>query len=341
MSTSSTSDLVTVATASRSPQAPLRRLLVVAGRAQREILLLLALAVAVATFTSQSEFFLSERNLTVILRNSVELAVICAGMTVVIILGGIDVSVGGILAVSAIFIGRAFEAGVPDIAVVAVGLLVGALLGGLNGSIIARTRVPPIIATLGAMYVFIAVLFLVIGGTWISGLPNTLNFLVRGSLLGLPAGLWIIAGVYGAVWLLLRAMPWGRRVVAIGCDERAARLAGVNVERTKVQAYALLGLLAGLAAVIYVARLRNVEVNIGTNVALEAIAATILGGANIRGGVGSLVGALLGVFFIKVMQNGLVLSGISSLWEPVVIGTLLLVVLALDAYGERVRGIAR
>ena len=100
---------------------------------------------------------------------------------------------------------------------------------------------------------------------------------------------------------------------------------------TKIAAYAILGLLAGFAALLYVARLRNVEVNIGTKVALEAIAATILGGASIRGGVGSLLGTLLGVVFIKVMQNGLVLVGISSLWETVVIGGLLLIVLAADA----------
>ena len=202
---------------------------------------------------------------------------------------------------------------------------------------IAYTRTPPIIATLGAMYIFIATLFLVIGGTWISGLPNSLSFLVRGAFLGVPAGAWVIAAVYGACWLLLRRMPWGRHVVAVGCDERAARLAGVRVERVKIQAYALLGLLAGVAAVLYVARLRNVEVNIGTNVALEAIAATVLGGASIRGGVGSLLGALLGVLFIKVMQNGLVLVGISSLWETVVIGGLLLIVLASRRHGAAQR----
>ena len=156
--------------------------------------------------------------------------------------------------------------------------------------------------------------------------------------LGIPAGAWIILVIYGLCWLLLRRMPWGRHVVATGCDERAARLVGVNVERVKIQTYALLGLLAGVAAVLYVARLRNVEVNIGTNVALEAIAATVLGGASIRGGVGSLMGALLGVLFIKLMQNGLVLVGISSLWETVVIGGLLLLVLATDAIGSKPSG---
>lgn len=297
--------------------------------------MLASLAVLCIIFASQSDFFLSERNLTTILRNSVGLSVVCAGMTIVIILGGIDVSVGGILAVSAVLIGRAYQLGMPDWVVVPIGLTAGALLGALNGVIISKTRVPPIVATLGTMYIYIAVLFLVIGGVWITGLPNTLSFLVLGEFLGLPAGLFVIGLIYAFSWLLLRWTPWGQRVVAIGCDEVAARLVGIQVDRTKIQAFALLGTFAGIAAVLYVAQLRNVEVNIGTNIALEAIAATILGGANIRGGIGSLIGTLLGVLFIKITQNGLVLIGVSSLWETVVIGGLLIVVLIIDAFETR------
>ena len=304
----------------------------------RERLLFIAILFLMVLFASQSEFFLTERNLVTVLRNSVDLAVICAGMTIVIILGGIDVSVGGILAVSAVIIGRAYQAGLPDILVAPLGIATGAALGALNGLLIARTRVPPIVATLGTMYIFIAFLFLFIGGTWISGLPNTLSFLVLGDVYGIPAGAFVIGAVYAVAWALLRRMPWGRRVIAVGSDEGAARLVGIPVNRTKIEAFAFLGLLAGIAAVLYVARLRNVEVNIGTNIALEAIAATILGGANIRGGVGSLAGALLGVLFIKVTQNGLVLIGVSSLWETVVIGGLLLIVLVLDAVETRGAG---
>lgn len=304
-------------------------------RIGREMLLLGALLVLAGIFAAYSDAFLSQRNLTTVLRNSVDLAVICAGMTIVIIMGGIDVSVGGIVAVSAVLIGRAFQLGLSTFSVIPIGLAGGAFLGLLNGLIISHSRVPPIVATLGTMYIFIAVLFLVIGGVWISGLPSTLSFLVLGSLLGVPVSLLVIAGVYVVCWLLLRRTPWGQHVVAIGCDEVAARLAGIRVDRTKVQAYTLLGLLGGLAAVLYIARLRNVEVNIGTNIALEAVAAVILGGANIRGGVGSLIGSLLGVIFIKMTQNGLVLIGISSLWEPVVIGGLLIAVLILDALETR------
>ena len=315
-----------------------RRFAAPALRAQRELALAAAILAVGIVFAAQSEFFLTERNLVTVLRNSVDLAVISAGMTLVIIMGGIDVSVGGILAVAAIFIGRSYQAGLPDILVVPIGLGAAALLGFVNGMVCAKARVPPIIATLGSMYIFIAVLYLVIGGTWIHGLPNTLSFLIRGELLGVPAGAFIIAGVYGLCWTLLRRQVWGRHLCAIGSNEQSARLVGINVDRVKIQAYTLLGALAGLAAVLYVARLRNVEVNIGTNIALEAIAATILGGANIRGGVGSLAGTLLGVLFIKVVQNGLVLIGVSSLWERVIIGSLLIIVLTLDAVEGRRRG---
>ena len=202
----------------------------------REIILMVAIIAVGTLFATQSEFFLTERNLVTVLRNSVDLAVICAGMTLIIIMGGIDVSVGGILAVSAIFIGHSYKAGLPDEVVVPIGIGVATLLGALNGVIVAKARVPPIIATLGTMYVFIAILFLVIGGTWIHGLPDTLSFLIRGEFVGIPAGVFIIGCVYGCCWILLRWQAWGRHLCAIGSDEGSARLVGINIDRVKIQA---------------------------------------------------------------------------------------------------------
>lgn len=301
----------------------------------RELSLVLALAAAMALFASASPYFLTANNFVQILRVSVDLAVVGAGMTVLIVMGGIDVGVGGILAVAAIFIGRGYQLELPLPLVIATGLGVGALLGAVNGLLTARLRIPPIITTLGTMYIWLAVLFLVIGGEWIAGLPRTLSPLVNGTLLGIPAPVIVIAAVYGGCALLLHGLPFGRHVHAIGCNETAARLSGIDVVRVKITTYALLGGLAGLAALLYVTRLRNVEINIGTNIALEAIAATILGGASIKGGVGSLTGTLLGVLFIKVIQNGLVLTGVSSLWERVIIGALLLLVLVAEAARAR------
>ena len=307
-----------------------RRLTHVLAQSSRELILLAAIFLAGAYFSTLSDHFLQADNLTTILRNSVDLAIIGAGMTLVIIMGGIDVSVGGILAVSAIFIGRAFQSDLPIVLIVLTGPVVGTCLGLINGLICTRGQVPPIIATLGTMYVWLAVLFLIIGGRWIAGLPSTLAPLIRGEVLGIPSVVIIIGLVYGFCWFVLRLQPLGRHLYAIGNNELAARLSGVNVDRVKVATYAFLGCLAGFAALLYVARLRNVEINIGTTIALDAIAATILGGTNIKGGEGSLIGTLLGVLFIQMIQNGLVLTGVSSLWETVIVGTLLLLVLVLD-----------
>jgi len=327
----STSETAGAGAAAAAPAAAWRRALLRSPTLEREAALVLALAVTVLIFANTSPHFLTAGNFVQILRVSVDLAVISAGMTLLIIMGGIDVGVGGILAVSAIFIGRAYQIDLPVPLVVLIGLATGALLGAINGLLCARLRIPPIIATLGTMYIWLAVLFLVIGGQWIAGLPRTLGPLVNGSVLGIPAPLIVVAVVYGACAIILYGLPFGRHIYAIGCNEHAARLAGIDVVRVKVTTYALLGGLAGFAALLYVTRLRNVEINIGTNLALEAIAATILGGASIKGGVGSLLGTLLGVVFIKVIQNGLVLSGVSSLWERVIIGSLLLLVLVVEA----------
>lgn len=307
----------------------------VSPTASRELALMAAIIVVSIIFASLSPYFLTVNNLVQTMRAGLELAIVSAGMTLVIIMGGIDVSVGGIVAVSAIIIGKAYQSGLPAYLVTPIGLFVGTALGSFNGIVTAKLKVPPIIATLGSMYIFSAIMFLVIGGAWISGLPGTLSPLVNGWLGFIPASALVIAAVYLIAWVLLRKLPFGNHIYAIGCDEHSARLVGINVDRTKIMNYALLGFLAGLAALLYVARLRNVEINIGTTIALEAIAATILGGTNIRGGVGSLLGTLLGVTFIRIMQNGLVLTGVSSLWETVIIGSLLIIVLTADALRNR------
>jgi ribose/xylose/arabinose/galactoside ABC-type transport system permease subunit len=307
----------------------------VSPTASRELALIAAIILVCTVFTVASPYFLSVNNLVQTMRAGLELSIVSAGMTLVIIMGGIDVSVGGIVAVSAIVIGKAYQAGLPVYVVTPLGLLAGTALGAFNGFVTTKLKVPPIIATLGSMYIFSAIMFLVIGGAWISGLPGTLSPLVNGWLGFLPASALVIAVVYAIAWVLLRKLPYGNHLYAIGCSEPSARLVGINVDRTKILTYAFLGLLAGLAALLYVARMRNVEINIGTTIALEAIAATILGGTSIRGGVGSLLGTLLGVVFIRIMQNGLVLMGISSLWETVIIGSLLICVLTADALRNR------
>src|SRR3954466_8147049 len=192
--------------------------------ATRALVMFIAIVTVGACFSLASPYFLTIGNLVQTLRAALELAIVSAGMTLVIIMGGIDVSVGGIMAVSAILIGKSYQAGLSSWAVAGIGLLSGALLGAWNGFLTTKLRVPPIIATLGSMYIFSAIMFLVIGGAWISGLPGTLSPLVNGTVAGFPASLLAILFVSGVCWVLAPKLPYGRHLYAIGTAHQSGKM---------------------------------------------------------------------------------------------------------------------
>jgi ribose/xylose/arabinose/galactoside ABC-type transport system permease subunit len=296
----------------------------------REAALLAACILTAAVFASASPYFLTAGNLATIARNSVELLMIALGMTLVIATGGIDISVGAAMGVCAIAVGTALDAGWPAAAAAALGPVGGMALGLITAAIVVRGGVPPIIATLGLFGIWRAAVYLLLGGRWISGLPDDLGVLVRSSILGLPTVAFEILALYLLAWLVLRRTPLGTWWLAIGGNETAARLSGVQVVLAKSAVYAASGFCVGLAATVYVAQYRNVEMTIGGTVALDAIVAAVLGGAAVAGGRASLAGTALGVVLVRILQNGFVLVGVPSLWEQVVIGALLLGVLALE-----------
>jgi AI-2 transport system permease protein len=213
--------------------------------------------------------------------------------------------------------------------------VVGTAFGLLSGSLIVLGKVPPIIATLGLFGVYQSAIFLLLGGSWISGLPNTLGPVVNSSFFGIPVVAIYIVALYLVGWVILRWLPLGTAILAVGGNERAARLSGIAVDRSKFFVYAFTGLLVGVAALLYVARYRNVETSTGGSVALDAIVAAVLGGASVLGGRANLLGTMLGVLLVRLLQNGFVLSGVPSLWEQVMTGGLLLVVLVFDAVAGR------
>ena len=192
-------------------------------------------------------------------------------------------------------------------------------------------RVPPIVGTLGLFGVYRAAVFLVLGGSWLSGLPDGLTVLLGARPLGVPIAVAVIAAAYGLVWIALRRMPFGPHLLSIGNAEERARLSGVAVVRTRFVTFLINGLLCGVAASFYVATYRNVATTVGGTLALEAVAAVVLGGTSITGGSCSLLGTVLGVALLRVVENGLLLSGVPSLWQPVVTGGLLLAVLGAEA----------
>jgi ribose/xylose/arabinose/galactoside ABC-type transport system permease subunit len=250
-------------------------------------------------------------------------------------MGGIDVSVGMVMGLAAIVVGRLVQAGDHAALAILVGPAVGGLLGAVTATVVVFGRIPAIVGTLGLLGVYRAAIFVLLGGTWLSGLPATLTAVIGASFLGVPVAALVIAAAYFAVWLALRRTSYGPHLLAIGNNEERARLSGVPVARVRLATFVVSGLLCGLAAVFYVSTYRNVAMTIGGSIALEAIAAVVLGGTSIMGGRCSLLGTALGVILLRLMQNGLVLIGVPSLWQTVVTGTLLLVVLSSEALSGR------
>lgn len=303
----------------------------------REVTLAFACAGAAGAFALASPAFGTVSNIVTVLRNGYELWLVALGMTLLLAMGAIDISVGAALGIAAIFVGQTLLAGLPLLAVIVVGPLAGAAMGLVAGLVVVLGRIPAIVATLGLFGVFRTLIFLLLGGQWLSGLPSSLTTLMAWQGLGLPLGLVLVAVAYGVAWTALRRTPYGLHLLAIGQSEERARLMGIAVDRVRVLTFVASGALCGLAGVLYVGLYRNVSMTVGSNIALEAVAAVILGGTAIFGGRASLVGTILGVLLLRILQNGLLLAGVPSLWQSVVTGALLLAVLASEVLSGRIR----
>lgn len=301
----------------------------------REAILGAAILAACLLFAFLSPTFATPANITTILRNSTELFLVGLGMTLLLGVGAIDVSVGVAMGLAAILAGKMLEAGAPWYLVALAGPLAGAALGLLASLVVVVGRVPAIVGTLGLYGIYRAAIFLALGGSWLSGLPTGLTDILAARPFGIPVALPLIALAYLAVFVAVRKTPFGPHLLAIGQSEPKARLAGVPVRRTACIAFLVSGLLCGLAAIFYIATYRNVAMTIGGTLALEAIAAVVLGGTSILGGRISLMGTALGVLLLRILQNGLLLIGVPSLWQPVVTGALILLVLGGEVASGR------
>lgn len=302
----------------------------------REATLLVACLAAGLVFWWASPSFATADNLATVLRNGSELLIVSLGMTLLLAMGGVDVSVGMVMGLSAIAVGKALEAGWSPLPAGLAGPVVGAAMGVVTAVVVVLGRVPAIVGTLGLLGVYRAAIFLVLGGSWLSGLPDSLTVALGARPLGIPVAAGLIAAAYGLVWVALRRMPYGLHLLSIGQGEERARLSGVAVVRTRFITFVVNGLCCGVAATFYVATYRNVATTVGGTLALEAIAAVVLGGTAITGGRCSLLGTVLGVVLLRTVQNGLLLVGVPSLWQQVVTGILLLAVLGAEAMQGRI-----
>lgn len=305
--------------------------------ARHETILLLVLVAEVLLFDALGRRFLTADNVANIVRQSVEIGLLALVMTPVILTGGIDLSVGSLLGLCAVAFGMLWQdCGLSPWLAALGAVAVGALGGGLNATLIARLGLPPLIVTLGTFSLFRGLAEALTGGTRsFTGFPDSFLALGNGFFLGVPVQAWIFLFIALAVWLLVHCTTIGRSFRAIGFAPEGARYAGLPVERRLALAYLLAGAVAGLAAVIFVARVTEARANAGLGYELAAITAVVLGGTSIFGGVGTVHGTVLGVAAVAVLANGLsrivAITAISRELSGLLTGALLLLALAAGA----------
>ena len=292
---------------------------------------LLLVILLVGLFLSLSDdIFMSVANLTNVARQVSINGILAVGVTFVLLTAGVDLSLGSVVALSGVACATFAHPGDHSVIVpIAVGLLTGAACGLVNGVLVTRGGVAPFIVTLGMMTIARGLALIVSGGRPVANMSNELTALA-GDFLGIPIPVLCFAGVALAAWFFLRNFRLGRHIYAVGGNEHAARAAGVPVERVKLFAYGLCGLLTGLAGVVLAARITTGQPNAGQAYELDAIAAVVIGGTSLAGGVGTITGTLLGVLLIGVINNGLDLLGVSSYYQAVIKGVIIVGAVWLD-----------
>lgn len=288
------------------------------------------LLVLCATLSLLTPYFLTLSNLLNIAQQTAINAIIAVGMTFVIISGGIDLAVGSILAFAGIVMASALQAGAPIPVAVLCGLGVGALCGIINGLLITVGKLPPFIATLGMMSVARGGALVYAEGRPISGFDESFRVLATGEMLWLPLPVIIMIAVYVIAHFMLARTKHGRYTYAMGGNEEATLLSGVNVRWHKTMIYGFSGLMSAVAAVILTARLNSAQPIAGMMYELDAIAATVIGGASLMGGEGTLLGTLIGALIMGVLRNGLNLLGVSSFLQQIIIGAVIIIAVAVD-----------
>ncbi|EKO3637175.1 ribose ABC transporter permease, partial [Vibrio metschnikovii] len=298
---------------------------------QKSLIALLFLVVVVSFLNPN--FFTVDNILNILRQTSVN-AIIAVGMTLVILTAGIDLSVGSVLALCGAFAASLIALEVPVMVAVPTALLAGAALGGISGIIIAKGKVQAFIATLVTMTLLRGVTMVYTDGRPIStGFTDTADAFAwfgTGYALGIPVPVWMMVVVFAAAWYLLNHTRFGRYIYAMGGNESAARLSGINVDRVKIGVYAICGLLSALAGIIVTSRLSSAQPTAGMGYELDAIAAVVLGGTSLMGGKGRIMGTLIGALIIGFLNNALNLLDVTSYYQMIAKAAVILLAVLVD-----------
>lgn len=288
-------------------------------------LLVLCIALWIAT-----PFFATVDNLLNVVEQSTIVGIIAIGMTFVILTGGIDLSTGSLVALSGVVTAMVLRADYPLAVGLLAGLGAGTAAGVVNGALVTYGKLPPFIATLGMMSVARGAALVLSDGRPISGFSESFRSIATGRLFGIPFAVLLMLALYGIAHFVLTRTVLGRYAYAIGGNEEAAALSGINVQLHKIIVYALAGASAGICAVVLLARLNSAQPIAGIGYELDAIAAVVIGGTSLLGGSGSVAGTLVGALIMSVLRNGLNLLGVSSYVQQIAIGAVIVIAVLVD-----------
>jgi ribose/xylose/arabinose/galactoside ABC-type transport system permease subunit len=278
-----------------------------------------------------SPSFIELGNIKNIIMNNIILAIMALGMTLVVVTAGIDVSVGSQLGFAAIFVGlTAINPSSNIFMLILIGVVCGILLGLLNAVLIAGAEIPPIVVTLGTLSIYRGGILLYTKGKWVADLPPWYRMLYNSKFLGIPTPIWFLLITFIITYALSKYTRLGRSVYAMGGNKVAAKRVGINTGIVNLFVFGYMGALTGVASILYGSQLGIIDPNAGTNFELMVIAAVVIGGANILGGSGSLIGTLIGVMILGVLQNGMVLMHVETYWQDVVMGALIILTVSID-----------
>ncbi len=303
------------------------------------IIALLAMCVFLVIFPTTRSAFLTQNNVFNILRQNASNLFLATGMTMVIILGGIDLSVGSVIALSGcVAAGCVVNMGLPEVAAFLIAILIGAAVGMFNGVVICKTNIPPFIVTLASMNITKGIALVYTQGAPIRCMTDAFKFPGAGYVGPIPTPVILMLIIFVIAVMLVNRTHFGRHIYAVGGNAQAASFSGINVQKVKFWVYTFTGIMAGIAGVVIASRLYSGQPRSGEGAEMDAIAAVVVGGTSMSGGSGRLGGTLIGVLIIGVLNNGLNLMGVDSNWQYIVKGFVILLAVYVDFIRNRKAG---
>ena len=289
-----------------------------------------ALIFMVVFFSLFSRSFLTPNNLANIARQISIVGICAVGMTCVILTGGIDLSIGSLIGIVVVSCASMMSSGIPALLVVILGMVLGMIIGVVNATCITVLKIPPMITTLGMMISLRGATYLVSGGMPIYGIPEGFKILGQGSIGLIPVSMIIMVIVFVFGYIMLNKTVFGRRIYGIGANQETARLSGVNITKEIYKVYIMVGFLGSLAALILMSKVNSGQPSAGDGYEMDIITAVVLGGVSVSGGEGRLSKVIVGVIFMGVLANGMMMLNINEYWQRVVKGIVLIIAVAVD-----------